>query len=115
VPVLFRFLENKMGLDDLYSRTVVAWSEMAARWSDWMDRNVWDGLVRAVGRAGQFMGGVSSTVDERGINAGVDEATDGTRGLGRVMSGWHSGQVQTYLRAAGISVLALLLLYAWLA
>jgi hypothetical protein len=31
------------------------------------------------------------------------------------MSGWHSGQVQTYLRAAGISVLALLLLYAWLA
>jgi NADH-quinone oxidoreductase subunit L len=115
VPVLFRFLENKMGLDDLYSRTVVAWSEMAARWSDWMDHNVWDGLVRSVGRAGQFIGGVSSTVDERGINAGVDEATHGARGLGRVMSGWHSGQVQTYLRAAGISVLALLLLYAWLA
>ena len=115
VPALFRFLENKMGLDDLYSRTVVAWSEMAARWSDWMDRNVWDGLVRMVGRAGQLMGGISSTVDERGINAGVDEATHGTRGLGHVMSGWHSGQVQTYLRAAGISVLALLLLYAWLA
>jgi hypothetical protein len=32
------------------------------------------------------MGGVGSSVDERGINAGVDEATHGTRGLGRVMS-----------------------------
>jgi hypothetical protein len=30
------------------------------------------------------------------------------------MSGWHSGQIQTYLRAAGVSVLILLVLYAWL-
>jgi hypothetical protein len=44
----------------------------------------------------------------------MDEATRGTRGLGGMMSGWHSGQIQTYLRAVGVSVLALFLLYAWL-
>jgi hypothetical protein len=79
-----------------------------------MDRYVWDGGVRAFGRLGQLIGIVSTNLDERGINAGVDETTAGMRGLGRLISGWHSGQVQTYLRAVGVSVLALLVLYAWL-
>jgi NADH-quinone oxidoreductase subunit L len=113
-PALFRFLENKMWLDELYDRTVVAFSRMAARLSDWMDRNVWDGLVRAFGGIGQIFGILTDNFDKRGINAGVDEATTGTRGLGRVMSAWHSGQIQTYLRAVGVSVLVLLVLYAWL-
>jgi len=113
-PALFRFLKNKMLLDELYDRTVVAFSRMAARLSDWMDRHVWDRLVRAFGGLGRLFGVVTTNFDERGINAGVDEATTGTRGLGSVMSGWHSGQIQTYLRAVGVSVLILLVLYAWL-
>jgi NADH-quinone oxidoreductase subunit L len=113
-PALFRFLENKMWLDELYDWTVVALSKMAARLSDWMDRHVWDGLVRAFAGFGQVFGIFSADFDERGINAGVDEATGGTRGLGRLMSALHSGQIQTYLRAAGVGVLALLILYAWL-
>jgi NADH-quinone oxidoreductase subunit L len=114
-PALFRFLENKMWLDELYDRTVVAFSQMVARASDWMDRYVWDGGVRAFARLGQLVGIVSTNLDEHGINAGVDETTAGTRGLGRLISGLHSGQIQTYLRAVGVSVLALLILYAWLA
>jgi NADH-quinone oxidoreductase subunit L len=113
-PVLFSFIENKMWLDELYEWTVVAFSRMAARFSDWMDRNVWDGLVNAFGGLGQFFGIFSSSFDERGINAGVDEATSGTRGLGRLVSAWHSGQIQTYLGAVAVGMLALLLLYAWL-
>src|SRR5438094_3250763 len=98
-PELFRFFKNKMWLDELYDRTVVASSRTAARLSDWMDRHVWDRLVRAFGGLGRVFGVVATNFDERGINAGVDEATTGTRALGRVMSGWHSGQIQTYLRA----------------
>jgi NADH-quinone oxidoreductase subunit L len=113
-PALFRFLKNKMWLDELYDRTVIAFGQMAARLSDWMDRYVWDGLVQSFGGLGRLFGIVTTNFDERGINAGVDEATTGARGLGRVMSGWHSGQIQTYLRAAGVSVLILLVLYAWL-
>src|SRR6266480_3068404 len=113
-PALFRFLKNKMLLDELYDRTVVAFSRMAARLSDWMDRYVWDGLVRSFGGLGRLFGIVTTNFDERGINAGVDEATTGTRGLGRVISGWHSGQIQTYLRAVGVSLLVFLVLYGWL-
>ena len=114
-PGLFRFLANKMWIDEFYEGTVVAFSWIGARFSDWMDRYFWDGLVRGFGAIGQLFGTFTASVDERGINAGVDETTAGTRGLGRVMSAAHSGQIQTYLGAIAIGMLALLLLYAWLA
>lgn len=114
-PALFRFLENKMWLDELYARTVLAFAQFAARFSDVMDRYFWDGLVRALAGIGQLFGILSSNFDERGINSGVDGATTGARGIGRFIAARHSGQIQTYLRAAGVGALALLILYAWLA
>jgi NADH-quinone oxidoreductase subunit L len=114
-PALFRFLENKMWLDELYAHTVIALSKTVALVSNWMDRFVWDGLVRAVVWIGGLLGSFSAGVDERGINAGVDESAGGARGLGRLMSRFHSGQIQLYLGAVAVAVLALLLFYAWLA
>ena len=114
-PQLFRFLANKMWIDELYARTVIAFSWMSARLSDWMDRHFWDRLVRGFGAIGQLLGVFTASIDERGINAGVDETTVGTRGLGRLMSAAHSGQIQTYLSVIAIGALALLLFYAWLA
>jgi NADH-quinone oxidoreductase subunit L len=114
-PGLFRFLANKMWIDELYQRTVIAFSWNAARLADWIDRHFWDRLVRGFGAMGQLFGIFTAGVDERGINAGVDETTAGTRGLGRLLAAAHSGQIQTYLAAVGIGMLALLLLYAWLA
>ena len=113
-PALFRFLEEKMWIDELYDFTLLAFARFAARFSDWMDRCVWDGLVRALGGIGQLFGMMSKGFDEHGINAGVDEATTGTRGIGRLMSTAHSGRIQTYLGAVAVGMLALLLLYAWL-
>ena len=113
-PTLFRFLERKMWIDELYDRTVIAFAAFSARLSDWMDRNVWDGLVRGVGSLGQVFGIFTRTIDERGINTGVDETTAVARWLGRLISTAHSGQIQTYLGIVAIGMLALLLLYAWL-
>jgi NADH-quinone oxidoreductase subunit L len=114
-PALFGFLERKMFLDELYAHTVIALSRMAALLSSWMDRFFWDGLVRLVGGIGRMFGGFSAGFDERGINAGVNRGADGAGGLGRVMSRLHSGQVQVYLGAVAVAVVALLLFYAWLA
>src|SRR6202011_1470947 len=94
-PALFSFLENKMWIDEIYHRTVIALAAILARLSDWMDRHVWDGLVQDIGRIGQFFGQVTTSADERVINAGVDEGTSRAQGLGRLMSRWHSGQIQT--------------------
>ena len=114
-PALFRFLANKMWIDELYARTIVAFAWASARLSDWMDRYFWDGLVRGFGAIGQLFGMFTADVDRRGINAGVDETTIGARGLGRLLSSAHSGQIQIYLGIVAVGMLALLLLYAWLA
>src|SRR2546430_2099533 len=114
-PALFRFLANKMWIDELYAWTIIAFAWASARLSDWMDRYFWDGLVRGFGAIGQLFGMFTAEVDERGINAGVDETTVGARGLGRLLSSAHSGQIQIYLGVVAVGMLALLLLYAWLA
>jgi NADH-quinone oxidoreductase subunit L len=114
-PGLFRFLANKMWIDELYARTIIAFAWASARFSDWMDRYFWDGLVRGFGATGQLFGMFTTRVDERGINAGVDETTVGARGLGGLLSRAHSGQIQLYLGIVAVGMLALLLLYAWLA
>jgi proton-translocating NADH-quinone oxidoreductase chain L len=114
-PALFRFLANKMWIDELYARTIVAFAWASARLSGWLDRYFWDGLVRGFGTMGQLIGIFTAGVDERGINAGVDETTVGARGLGRLLSSAHSGQIQIYLGVVAVGMLALLLLYAWLA
>jgi NADH-quinone oxidoreductase subunit L len=113
-PALFRFLANKMWIDELYAETIIAFAWASARLSDWMDRYFWDGLVRGFAAIGQIFGMFTSRVDEGGINTGVDETTVGARGLGRLLSGVHSGQVQIYLGVIAVGMLALLLLFAWL-
>ena len=113
-PTVFRFLNNKMWIDELYERTVIALAALFAKISDWLDRHVWDGIVRDIGAIGQFFGKFTSGADERVINAGVDEGTLGAHGVGRFMSRRHSGQIQNYLGAIALGMLALILLYAWL-
>jgi NADH-quinone oxidoreductase subunit L len=114
-PALFRFLANKMWIDELYAGTIIAFAQASARLSDWMDRYFWDGLVRGFAAISQLFGVFTADVDERGINTGVDKTTVGTRGLGRLLSGAHSGQIQIYLGVVAVGMLTLLLLYAWLA
>jgi len=113
-PGLFRFLENKMWVDEFYEQTVITFSRILARLADWLDRYFWDGLVRLFAGIGQALGVLSKGFDDHGINAGVDETMSGTRGFGRLIAAAHSGQIQTYLGAIAIGMLLLLVLYAWL-
>src|SRR5205823_982156 len=106
-PLAFGFLNHKMWIDELYDRTVIALSALFARISDWIDRYFWDGIVRGVGALGQFFGRLTTGTDERLINTGVDEGTLGAHGFGRVISRWHSGQIQNYLGAVALGMLAL--------
>ena len=114
LPPLFRFLENRMWLDELYDWTILAFARFASRLSDFLDRYFWDGLVRLCGGIGRLFGGLTKGFDERAINSGVNDATEVTRGFGRMISGRHTGQIQTYLGVIAVGMLALLILYAWL-
>ncbi len=114
-PGAFGFLENKMWIDELYAHSVIALSRGAALASSWLDRFFWDGLVRGVGGLGKFLGTLTSGVDERAINAGVDESATSAQSAGVVLGKLHLGQVQFYLGAIAVAAVALILFYAWLA
>ena len=113
-PGLFRFLGNKMWIDEFYERTFIAFSRVVARLSDFLDRYFWDGLVNLFSGIGQAFAVLSKGFDDHVINARVDDSTTGARRLGRLVSAGHSGQIQTYLGAIAIGMLLLLVLYAWL-
>src|SRR4051794_18107392 len=102
-PAVFGFLENKMWIDELYAHTVIALSRGAALASSWLDRFFWDGLVRGVGGLGKAFGIFTSGVDNRAINAGVDETAISARSAGLVLGKLHAGQVQLYLGAIAIA------------
>ena len=114
LPGVFKFLANRMWLDELYAATVIRLAKTLSMLADWMDRYVWDGIVRLVGAIGQWLGIITRQVDERGINAGVDEGVHGARGLGGLMSRKHSGQIQAYLGVIAVGMVALFILYVWL-
>ena len=113
-PAVFQFLAHRMWLDELYDWTVLAFARFAAQLSNFLDRYLWDGLVRLVGAIGGIFGSLTKGFDEHAINAGVNDGTDLTRGVGRLISRTQSGQVQTYLGAVALGMLALLIFYAWL-
>ena len=113
---LFRFLENRMWIDELYAGTVGRVQQIAFAFgrTGWIAISGTAWSARSADSASLF-GIFTANFDERGINAGVDETTAGARGLGRVVSALHSGQIQIYLGVIAVGMLALLLLYAWLA
>jgi NADH-quinone oxidoreductase subunit L len=113
-PSLFRLLENKLWFDEIYQATILSWSRACADISDWLDRNVWDGLVRLVAGITQGFAKLTLGFDEGAINNGADQGCDGAQGFAQILSGWHSGQVQTYLRVIGVAAFALFSIYLWI-
>ncbi len=113
-PSLFRFLANRMWLDELYDYTVLALARFAATLSDFLDRYLWDGLVRLFGEIGRLFGSLTRAVDENAINNGVNDLTNVTRQVGRLVARGQSGQVQTYLAIIAVGMVALLIFFAWL-
>ncbi len=113
-PGLFRFLGNKMWIDEFYEHTIITFSRVVARLSDFLDRYFWDGLVRLFAGISQVFAILSKGSDDNVINAGVDGTTSGARRVGRLIAARHSGQIQAYLGAIAIGMLLLLVLYAWL-
>ena len=113
-PGLFRFLGHKMWIDEFYEHTVIAFSRLVARLSDFLDRYLWDGLVNLFSGIGQAVAVLSKGFDDHAINARVDDITTGARRFGRLIAARHSGQIRAYLGAIAIGMLLLLVLYAWL-
>ncbi|MBI5383660.1 MAG: NADH-quinone oxidoreductase subunit L [Verrucomicrobia bacterium] len=112
-PTLFRWLRDKFYVDELYERTVIALNADWARLCDFFDRWVWGGAVKLVSLAAQGFSDLSKLLDEFVVNGGFDASCRRVTGGGKLMSALQDGQVQNYLRAVALAVVALVLALLW--
>ncbi len=113
LPALFRLLQNRLYIDELYEATVIRLNKAFARCADWMDRVIWDGAVQLVSGAMDLLARFNQGVDERAVNGGFDLGCDGLRGTGWFLSWMQNGRVQHYLRIVGVASSLLLLALLW--
>jgi hypothetical protein len=95
-------------VDEFYDATIVRLTAAFAKFSDWLDRVVWGGLVRAVCWLVLALARLDRNVDESVVNGGFDIGTETVRGSGKWVSRLQNGQVQRYLRIIGLAFCGLL-------
>jgi NADH-quinone oxidoreductase subunit L len=112
-PAIFACLRRKFFVDEFYDATFVRLTAAFAMFSDWLDRKVWGGLVRAVSWLALALARFNRSVDETVVNGGFDAGTDTVRDSGKWVSRIQNGQVQRYLRVIGVAFCGLLILLLW--
>jgi NADH-quinone oxidoreductase subunit L len=112
-PAVFRLLENKYFVDEIYDATVVRFNAMAADACDFFDRWIWGGMVLLVTWVTLGLSRLYRFTDEFVVDLGFDTSCETLREGGDEISKWHSGRVQTYLRVIGVALVVLVLFLIW--
>jgi NADH-quinone oxidoreductase subunit L len=111
---LWRFLENAMGFDTLYQKTIIAPLAFLAGGIDMLERMILVPLMGAAEIILKICGRITRASDEVGLNMGFDVLCNGLRERAASSSRSQPGRPQGYLRAIGLCMAILLALYFWL-
>jgi NADH-quinone oxidoreductase subunit L len=110
---IYTLLANKYLIDELYEATVIRFNAWFAKVCHFLDVWVWGGAVQIVSYLTLGLSWVSRAFDEFGINFGFDSGCGGVSSGGKLLSKLQDGHVQNYLRAIGLTLAALVLLFIW--
>ena len=112
---IWRTLENKFYVDELYDRIIIGTTYGAGRVLNWIDRHVVDRVVNLTGLATMFLGRVNFIIDDFSLNTVTDDIGEGTIMVGDGVRQSATGKIQDYgaYIFGGVVVVALLYLYAF--
>jgi NADH-quinone oxidoreductase subunit L len=112
-PGLFRLLNEKYRVDEIYQASVGRLVALLALAWAWFDRTVIDGVVNGIGRLTLFLGRMSFIADDALFNDGPDAVAGGTLSSGKQTRRLQTGKAQDYVGYVfgGAVVLALVYLY----
>jgi NADH-quinone oxidoreductase subunit L len=108
-PAVFRLLENKYFVDEIYDATIIRFNAWAARFCDFLDHWIWGGAVLLVTWVTLGLSRLYRFTDEFVVDLGFDTSCETLREGGGEISSWHTGRVQTYLRVIGTALVVLIL------
>ena len=109
---LYNAMRRKFYFDELYKATVVRFALWFSQATAWFDRTIIDGVVNGVGRFGRWVADVSARFDKSVIDGLVNGVGSLAMKAGGVLRLVQTGQGQTYLLVALLTVLLLLALFA---
>ena len=84
-PDLFALLRQKFFVDEFYAATVIRWNAFTARASDWVDRFILGGAVKAVSYLALGFAWLDRSIDEFIVNLGFDRGCGSLRFSGRLL------------------------------
>jgi NADH-quinone oxidoreductase subunit L len=114
MPGLFRILNNKFGVDELYGRTVGRLTDIFGVGLNVFDRAI-DGVVNAVGSVSMVISRINFIIDDLFLNQGADTLAEVTTYTGDGMRQTTTGKIQDYgsLIFMGVLIIGLIYLYAF--
>ena len=112
-PFIFKVLENKYYIDEIYEATVIRFNAFAAWLCDFADQWIFGGAVLLVKYITIGLAWLYRWTDEYFVNLGFDTGCESLRGSGGGLSKLHTGRVQTYLRVIGVALVALIIFLIW--
>jgi NADH-quinone oxidoreductase subunit L len=111
---LWGFLERAMGFDAFYQKVIIGPLAFFAGGIDMLERMVFVPLMGLAEGVIKGFGRVTRATDEAGINRSFDGVCTGLQERAGSASRSQSGKPQRYLRAVGLGMSVLLVLYVWL-
>ena len=113
VPPVWRVLQNRFYVDELYGVTVIAFYAWGARVADWLDRRVWGGLVAGVTALFGLLAKFDRFLDNNWVDGTFDKGCEELSVGGGLVARMQSGRVQTYLRLLAVAVVVLAAILIW--
>ncbi len=111
---LWNFLGTGMGFDAFYEKAIIGPLAFFAGGVDALERQIFVPLMAIAENAIKLAGRLTGSVDEKGLNQGFNGACSSLQNQADAASSAQSGRPQSYLRAIGLAMSVLLILYFWL-
>jgi NADH-quinone oxidoreductase subunit L len=112
-PFIYKLLENKYFIDEIYEATVIRLNAFAAWLCDFADQWIFGGAVLLVKYITIGLAWLYRLTDEYFVNLGFDTGCEALREGGGGLSKLQTGRVQTYLRVIGVALVALIIFLIW--
>ena len=113
VPLVWRLLENRFYVDELYAVTVIAFYSWWGKVADFLDRRVWGGLVTLVAAVFALWAQLNRFLDTDVVDGSFDKGCEELASGGGLLSRVQNGRVQSYLRLLALAVVLLAAILIW--
>jgi NADH-quinone oxidoreductase subunit L len=112
-PPVFTLLGHAFYMDAFYGATFIRLNTLLSKISDWFDRWIWSGAVKAVTLLTFGFAHLDNFIDTHVVNSGFDEGCESVSRSGQLLSRLQDGRIQGYLKIIAGALIVLTILLLW--